>query len=247
MYINTDLINQELGLNINALKDMSLRDVLLKEKEASYIKKSREVEENAVSEEFAELVKKYFTPMEFLKRWWAEDEIVQAVAAKMTKNSLISESFLPVGKKCHLNPCEYVRTSFETVPRYTKEGEELLHGERKKCDVYMVRNPYQGLRHGAVILELLYKRYPELVKYKFDAYEMYEDNQHPYEIYPSFHVYVPFEALMEGNIDKIKRRNVEYARSFNNGFFTPKAMEARLKEPDVEEMFQTICELKRNA
>lgn len=244
-FVNVKKIQEQLGFSLEDLKKMTFGEVLLKDEEAKTLEKKKAAERNAVSEEFANIVKKFFTPLDFLKQWWTEDEIIQAVARNATEKNLVTEHYVTQGNKCYYKPCDYIRTSSEIVKRYTKQGEELLYGEIKMCDVYRIRNQYQGYCHGKIILDLLYGRYPELKKYSFSAYGMNDSDT--YEIYPAHpeHVYVPFAALMDGDLVAIEKRNIEYARSFNHGAHSVEKVTERLESPEVQEMFQTIKNMKR--
>lgn len=110
----------------------------------------------------------------------------------------------------------------------------------EKVDVYRVKNSYQGLSHGKVIEYLLYNRYSELQKFKFKIYEYHEYRSQDYEIYPDNHIYVPFAALMSGDVDWILRRNREYCKKYNNGRYSPEECEKAFQTENAIEMFNMI-------
>ena len=70
-------------------------------------------------------------------------------------------------------------------------------------------------------------------------------NLESYEIYTKSHLFVPFPALIKGDTEAIRKRNRDYAKSYNNGFFTPKNIETLLKSKETKQFFQTIETMDR--
>lgn len=202
-----------------------------------------EVARNAKDERFRDLVTTFLRGYDFLRTWWSEDEIVEAAARHMTERDLVEEYPARGGCDCPIEPNEYVGEKWVTLPRYTKDGERLMEGERKKCHVFLIANRYQGTRFGGIVLDLLYGAYPELERYGFSAYGF--DQVDRYELYPANNVYTPLAALMEGDVDAIVERNVGYAKSYNGGAHTPEKTEERLASDEVQEYLDTIRNLKR--
>lgn len=149
---------------------------------------------------------------------------------------------LPIGGA----DAEYLRTSMEIIPRYSKvEHAQLMEGERCMCDVYRVKNSYQHTRHGNVVLDLLYGTFPELREFKFDAYGLDYQSEKDYEIYPANHIYTPLEAMLTGDVEAIKTRNNRYAAAYNHGAYTVSATEERLSSKEAEHYFDVIRNLDR--
>ena len=208
---------------------------------------------NVQDQEFARLVKKYFTPYEFLRTWFNEEEILLSCSRHMTERDLVQEQAVRCtnagGIRYYERPeseAEFIRESVEFVPTYDKNGRQYLESDRVKCRVYRVKHQYQGTRHGDVILDLLYSRYPELAQFGFNAYEFNEyAGSLSYEIYPKNHIYTPFRALMKGDIEAIKKRNMEYAKSYNCGIYTPENMKKILESEEGKRFFDVIRNLER--
>lgn len=121
-----------------------------------------------------------------------------------------------------------------------------MESERVRCRVYRVKNQYQCTRHGAVILDLLYEMYPELKQFEFSAYEFNEyKGSLPYEIYPKNHIYTPLRALMSGDVEAIKKRNLDYAKSYNFGFYTPENVKKVMESEEGQHFFEVVKNLKR--
>lgn len=204
---------------------------------------------NAKDQEFARLVRKYFTPYEFLKTWWNDEEIILACSRHLSEGDLVQEKAVLKSDagviRAYDNPkygAEFLRESVEYVPAYDKFGRQYMDSERAKCRVYRIKNQYQGTRHGSVILDLLYTRFPSLRQFDFSAYS-FSDSQ--YQIYPKNHIYTPFVALMNGDIETIKKRTMDYAKSFNHGFCTLENMKKILESEEGKHFFKVIQNLER--
>lgn len=57
---------------------------------------------------------------------------------------------------------------------------------------------------------------------------------------PENGIYTPFKALMDNDIEAIKKRNIEYARFYNHGDFSPQKVEERLESDEVKYYFNVI-------
>ena len=204
----------------------------------------KSIEKNPVirDPEYDRIIKKFFKPFDYLKQFWSDDEILNACAAcNITLDQICEEFKRPdyFGKDPNL---EYIRTSTESIKEYDKHGREYADPVRRLCHVYRVPYQYQGLTHGKVFLYLLYQKYPQLKKFNFEAYEFFDDR---YEIYPkTCHIYVPFKALMDKDINAVKDRNLNYAKSYNYGDYTLEKYIERVKnDPNTIELLDTIAAL----
>lgn len=200
---------------------------------------------NAKDKEFQRIVKKYFTMWDFLRKWWTKEEIILAVSRHARVADLVSEVEIRQNALCPYPKGEYITTRMGSLPRYTKNGEELVNREHTRCDVYRIPNQYQASVHGRIILDLLYGRYPELKAFDFKAYGWYGYEREDYEIYPANKIYTPFAALMDGDIEAIKERNRSYAKSYNHGEYTILATVERLGSEEAEHYFDVIAGLHR--
>lgn len=237
-----DELSDYTGKPVQDLKENSyktLEQMIKDMREAKYRARNAA---NATDKEFARLVLKYFQPMSILRPWFDDDDIVLACAdTGVTERTLCSEHFVePDAKIGRWATAEYKETAMRSVPQYDAHGRELMERATKKVDVYRVSNQYQGNCHGAAILRLLYGRYPDLEPFNFKAYGM-SCGEKNYEIYPDNHVYVSLAALLSGDIDYIYFRNREYSAIYNNGAYTPKECEKRLKSEPVLNMLRIIA------
>lgn len=202
-------------------------------------KRQAENEKNAKDPEYTRLVRKFFRPFGYLSQWFSAEDIIMACAATdVDECRLCGEVFVEPGRGCFMNDAEYIRTSVEYVPKYDRHGREYMERERKKVDVFRTHGRYQGLCHGPVIKYLLYGRYPDLAQFEFEMYEMYAEER--YEIYPRCGIYVPFTALMSGDVEAIKKRNREYCASYNYGAYAPDPCEERLASEEAEKLFNVV-------
>lgn len=238
-YLPLEEMAKYLNVDVSELKKKTyyelenLRDLMKKEKANAM------AHANAESGEFANLVRKYFTPFSYLTQWFSEDEIIYACAINLTKMDIVQETEIEKGKRLCNQNSECIGTRYGYIKQYTKSGQLLDERKRCLCDVYLEANRYQGTYHGKVILSLLYKKHPELKKFHFKAYSCDYDTER-YEIYPENNLYVPFTALMNGNVGAIKKRNIDYCKSYNNGIYTLAKLEERFHDPNVLEFFQIV-------
>lgn len=234
------------GIPIKDLEEKPYREVKTLMDAASARKADYEAETSAAkAAEYERLVKKFFTPFIFLSRWFAEDEIVAACARHMGIHDLVSESggesYMIPGIKYWDPEAELIeRNKVVLVKQYDSLGRELVERTKALRDVYRVRSRRQGNYHGKVILDLLYGKFPELMKYGFSAY-MY-DGCLPYDIYPENHICTPFASLMEGDIEAIVERNEEYAKRYNFGIYTLAKTRERMESEEVQQYFRDIRE-----
>lgn len=252
--IDFEALSHHFGRDISDLKQESyasleqMQDRMWKEKAEQ---KTRQRESD---KEYIRLLKKYFTMWNMLTRYWTEGEVIAASARHMGVRDLTEEHPIKqtlgksaAGTSVYLGEdAEYLRTSMESLPRYSKvEHKRLMEGERCMCDVYRVKNSYQHTRHGNVVLDLLYGTFPELREFKFDAYGLNYESEKDYEIYPANHIYTPLEAMLTGDIEAIKKRNNSYAAAYNYDKYTVSAVKERLSSKEAEHYFDVIRNLDR--
>lgn len=237
--LNLDELSEYTDTSIEELKTKSYTDL---EKMINNMTKEKFIEQNnknAKDAEYERLVLKYFLPLPLLRHWFDDREIIFACAhTGITEHDLCQELCVNLGSKCYYSNSEYLRTSWEYVPQYDNCGRVLLKRKREKRDVYRITSHYQHCSHGQVIRHLLYERYPELSKFGFETYGMHSEEN--YEIYPKNGIYIPFAALMSGDIDFIIHRNREYCKSYNNGRYSPEECEKAFRTKEVLEMFDLI-------
>lgn len=243
--LNLDRLSEFTGRAIEDLKKETydaLETMIADMEKQKFLEQNRK---NSRDEEYERLVLKFFTPVKLLRHWFTDREIVLACAnTGVTESGICGEVHVEPGRKCWYPGAEFIRTSVEAVKQYDAHGRELMERSYEKRDVYRVANQYQGTRHGQVVLNLLYGRYPELSKYGFDAYSM--DGVSGYEIYPKNHIYVPFAALMGGDVDWILNRNREYCAWYNNGRMSTAECEKAFREDEAREMFDIIRRVGEN-
>ena len=235
------------GMTMEDLKQKSIVEVERLEKEMKKKKAFDEQTRNAEDEEYARIVRKYFTPFEYLKQWWTEEEIIYACSKNASVSDIVEKKETEAAK-CYEANAEFIESRMGYVPQYDKHGRELAERKYTHVNVFRVTNPYQGLCHGKVFLDLLYMKFPELKEFNFNAYEFLNYEIDKYEIYPTApgvcSIYTPFAALMNKDISAIEKRNRAYAKSYNYGEFTPEKAEERLKSPEVLHYFDVISNMK---
>lgn len=231
------------GRDLDDLMNMSYKTLLEMTKQIKQKAALRRAARNAKNEEFIRMTKKYFQPYEFLSQFWSESDIIYAVSLNCPTEDWVREIPVRKGQKCFYKNAEFLRQSYETLPRFTKKGERLAEGKRVLCDVYRVPNKYQGYYHGDVILDLLYHTYPELKEFEYDAHS-FDGKEEKYEIYPKNHIYTPLVALLHQDIDAIRKRNEEHAASYNWGEYTVEKVKERLDGEIGQNYFSVIADLE---
>lgn len=232
-FIDFDELVKFYGMTVDELKAKSYLELEKMEAEMSNSKSLEKLSDH----NFQNAARKFLTCFEFLNQWFSEDEIIAATCRNADMDDLTEEYNLPVGMKCPYQKSEFLGTKQVTVREYDKRGREYLFGTKDMRDVYLIPNNAQGsLCHGKIILDLLYGRYPQLREFNFKAFGV-DTREEFYEIYPENNIYTPFRALMEKNIEAIKKRNIEYAQ-FDD--FTLEKVEERLASKEAEKYFDVI-------
>ncbi len=212
-HLDLDALSKWANEPVESLKTRSYGELeeLIAKMQADKIKNQNR--KNAEDIEYERLVLKYLEPMGLLSPWFDEREIILACAhTGVTDRDLCSTAHCALGQEMadYNKKAEFLRESKESVDQFDAHGRRLAEPKWEMRRVYRVTNPYQGLRHGPVILDLLYGRYPALQPFAFSAYSASYDRNDSYEIYAKNSIYVPFTALMTGNVDAVIYRNRTY-------------------------------------
>lgn len=238
-HLNLDELAEYSGRTVKDLKGESYDSLERMIEEMNKDKFLQQNKKNAEDVQYEHLVRKYFEPLGFLSHWFDVKDIVLACAQTgITVRDLVQEVNVAPGSKCWRSNAEFLRTSVESVRQFDSHGRELMESARMQRDVYRVANEYQSLRHGQVILYLLYGRYPELAQFGFTAYGM--SCERDYEIYPKNNIYTSFTALMSGDVDWIIHRNREYCKWYNNSRFSEAEWEKAIRTKEAQKMFDVI-------
>lgn len=205
--------------------------------------------------ELKKQLKKWFTPFDFLSQWFSENDILRAISEYYeitTMNDLENQNKLVTEEKtdnyAHIKyyqnqpkTYEYLREDYACLPQYDRYGRQYLESRWAKCMIFRTVHPIQNTLHGAVTLHLLYQKYPQLKPFQFSAHAIRDTED--YEIYPANNIYTPWDALMEKDIDRIIKRNQDYAKAYNHGIFRIKETEKRLASEETKNYFDIIRNL----
>lgn len=236
-WMELDNLSEHTGISVEELKMKTIFELENMVKEMEEEKNAQNFEDP----EYRRLVKKFFYPMDYLSQWFTKTKIIDACARTgMTEMDLCDEWYVERGQKINYPyASEFLRTSPKFVPKYDSRGRELLERDYKYMDIYRISARRQGHCHGQVFEYLLYDRYPELKQYQFKFYELRNND---YEIYPqgSLHnIYVPFDALMNGDVEQIIKRNISYWKKFNEATYA-RDIEPKLKSEEAETFFSIV-------
>lgn len=92
------------------------------------------------------------------------------------------------------------------------------------CNVYLIPHTFQHLNHGEFLQKLLLAKHPWLSAFKLSCYGLGRSPNDPSEFYVttqtdgleySPELYVPVEALVNGDVEAIKKRNETYLRWYH--------------------------------
>ena len=230
-------------ISIANLKEKTYADLERMVDQMRKEKAEDEQKRNFKDQEYARIIRKFFTPYDYLRHWFSDSEIMYACSMHASSEAIVEEQPVLCGNRCCIPTAEYIGVKVVPMPIFL-HGRMLAEQEDKKCDIYRIPNRYQGCCHGKIILELLYRKYPQLKPFQFSAYS-WGFSQDLYEIYPANQVYTPFKALMEGDIKAIKERNLSYGKSYNYGDYTFKKVQERLSSEEVQRYFSVIQNLPR--
>lgn len=233
------------------LNNSTINEILKMNNDMLAAKEKERFETTKQDAEFKDAVIKYFRPFQMLSKYWTTDEIVTACAKHATISSIrdilsisIEDLSNPQGFADN-NHYEYIGVDWGNIRQFTKKGEELLYAKRCKCHNFYTPAKYQSIKHGEIILELLYTKYPKLTEFKFEAYS-YDPYSRSYDIYPkTIDCYTPFEALLTGDIDAIIKNNEDYCKAYNFGEYTPDKWNERVKSPEMQHYFDVIKSLTK--
>lgn len=244
--INFDALKSFYHITDETLNNSTINEIIKMNNDMLKTKEKERFETTAQDTEFKNAVIKYFTPFKMLSKYWTTDEIVTACAKHASLSSIRETTSIPVENLSNPqqfadnNHYEYIGIDWGNIRQFTKKGEELLHPKRCKCHNFYKSSKYQSTKHGNIILELLYAKYPELKEFQFAAYGV-EPYECSYEIYPhTVNCYTPFEALLAGDITAIIKRNEDYCKSYNCGEYTLDKWNERVKSPEMQHYFDVI-------
>lgn len=240
--IDITTLKKTYHLTEEELKHMTLLEAiqLLDQKDSN--DKQKAIQERKNDPNYLKDLKTYFRPYQALCSIWPEETVQKVCIEELSLHDITREHkmVIPERQPLHnppkLHGMEYIKTTYAFV----NDGDDLVH---RNCHIYKCTNPYQGTHHGTVVLRLLYETWPQLKPFEFSAYEM--TNLESYELYTKSHLFVPFLALIKGDTETIQKRNRDYAKSYNNGFFTPENIEKLLENEETKQLFQIIKTLDR--
>lgn len=150
--LELDSLSEYTNISIDDLMNKTYNELVEMIRKMNEEKANNETKRNAEDAEYRRIVLKFLEPLEFLKQWWSEDEIIEACTQTHTSiRDLCSEELVQPGHKCHRTPNEFLRTSVESVPQYDCHGREYMERARTTRDVYRVINHYQSNSTGKII------------------------------------------------------------------------------------------------
>lgn len=110
---------------------------------------------------------------------------------------------------------EHTRDAYGNVEVAHRGASSFHRTERKLLHYYLTPCTYQHLEHKKMIKHIIDEVYPTLTRnFKVDIYSIDSGNAEIYVHIGDKSLYVPLEALMEKDIDAIKKRNIDYQNDF---------------------------------
>lgn len=221
MILNLEEFTEKYGISEETLMNMKLKDILRipekqKEEEMRKQKRQEEIQSRAQDETYRTYVMKFLENVEYLKKWFSEEEIIRACTAHMGIRDLVQEEFIPgATRELQIQRGIFLREERRKVEEHRGAWSREVY---KDGAVFHVRNRYQGVC-GAhkVTKELLLSRCPYLKDYDIYVYDVDEGNDWVFVKFGLDSLYTPFSAFMEKDADKIVKTHLDYWRGYNHG------------------------------
>lgn len=145
------------------------------------------------------------------------EKLSREALAKIDFNDIAKEEGYVNGNYPEQCGYEHIRDAYGNVEVYHRRASSFHRTERKLLHYYLTPNRYQHLKHEEMITYILNKIYPALLRnFKVDIYSIDSGNRIS-EIYVKIGdktLYVPLEALMNKDINAIKKRNTDYQNDY---------------------------------
>jgi hypothetical protein len=160
----------------------------------------------------------------YKKFFRAYDTFVKYFGASFTDKYLVTVPFseLYTVQEFQREPTYYTAREFVAQGTYTfKEHRGTWEREvQKPGEQWRIPSNYQGLRHAGIIRQIVAERWPWMADFKYNCYELNTSPTACNEFYletefaaPTIlagHLYVPWEAFINNDIEAIKTRNRDY-------------------------------------
>lgn len=207
-YINGKEIMENYGVSKEELLEMPLGKIFslmdeIKKKEDN-IKYEKDLEKYPL-----EVKINYFRDYDLFKDIFGE-KTINEILSRIMFDEMVQEQWFKEKDSYFTKGRILKESGYHEFDKYLNVNSLYKKKETAYGYNYYIPSQYQGLLHSRIIKEALEKLMPEFVKeFKFDAYEIY--NQHA-DIYvktnnEKFSIYVPLKALMNRDIDTIKKHN----------------------------------------
>jgi len=192
-----------------------------------------------------------------MQEWWlgngfTKEQLENGIVGSGINFERITSTQVFEREPTHYKPHELVDNkkhgSRRLVMQY--QGHEWERTENFIGDEYRIPNPYKQLEMPKFTRHMLGVRIPWFQEFKWLIYGYPGENgwpeRFPYEIYMhaqdneyAQEIYCPVFALLTGNEEAIIKRNTEYAKSYNNEYYSPALLQA-LESPLTKRMLDYL-------
>lgn len=238
IYLDLKGLAEQSGITEKDLLAMPLKEVVKLDKDIRDKKETDEAEARAVDETYKEYVRRFFRPMEYLKKWFSEDEIVAACAKFMKITDLAEETFVRgASENSGSRIGIFLRRERRKVAEYKGTWQRKVMADGA---VFHTTNRYQNV-HGMkeVLTFLLLARCPYLSEYKLDVYDISESDDWIYVEIGGESLYTPFSALMDKDAEKIVTTHLNYWHGYNSKL--DEKNEAFIQSQPVQEFLAKVA------
>ena len=220
--IDINFIKENVDITEEELMHRLVKDAVKLMEEAEENARRKEVESRIKDSAYdIDFVKDFFNSYTYFSKWFSDEEILLACKKNMSKTDLTKEEcfrgFLttPIAGR----NMRFVRN---TVTTFTEKRGSWTRKVKDDASVFLVPNPYQNISGGKEVTRaLLEQKCPWVKEYHVDIYDITTSNDWIFFKNPDGKgaeecLYVPFSALMEHDVEKIKDTHQRYWKQYNN-------------------------------
>jgi hypothetical protein len=250
MKLDLDFIKAVLRISDEELMERLVKDAVGLQKEAEEERRKADIGIRLTDPEYREFVLKFFNEMDYLRKFFTDEEIIETCAKYMSKRDLAVEQ--PRRGRVLKENIQYGKFSRYGRAKFT-EYQSRGNWQREVEDdatYVFVANQYQAVSGGEqVVKELLLNRLPWLSEYKIQVYQVTDRNDWIFIRIPEADVegadsttslYCPYSALLNHDPEKIVETHRNYWYNYCRGRYNDEA-DAYLESEPVKAFLTKVA------
>lgn len=255
----TDLC-KHFKMDIDQIKAKSYAELEKMVQTMNHDKQLLDIENRTKDANFIRCVLMYDDILYLLLRYWSYDDAMNAIAKYTTLHDLTKEIAIPIDDKSHTfyeTHFQKIDTRMASIPQFDNKGRQLMESKYCKCYIYELPASYRYLSNAKPLEELLKKTFPQLNELESNIYGLHNlpsDMTERTKTLDQFILYahlenkttwnVPLKALMTHNSQSIIDATMDYAKSYNSGYYTPENIAQKINEPASQHFFEIVDNLQ---